>query len=265
MANNLGDLIKQIDAPGIIRNKNLVTEPGRAARKNGAISSAEQTVAGGILFNNLALQPLLRDIATLIVTAQTTAMDAATAFMENGLQPFTTHYTEVLRQDFTVPTKYGIIVGKESSNIFTASMERTYSVQPRTAYENFQRYYGLELTYETLWNLLPYSFLADYVLSIGKSIRMMEVDKSVDLNLMTYYESQLQGSYWGKFWHVPKGNIYFGKDRLWGTPPRFLCGLRNTYYNRYRASPNYGPALPNIAKYRDKKLLNTMAILRCMF
>jgi hypothetical protein len=221
------------------------------------------------LLNNLAIQPLLSDIGNLIIAAQTTAVKARDSFISMGQEPFTAHYTEVLDQDYSVgpySTYNNVVKGYGSKVIFTASMQRTYDARPLSAFKTFMQYYGLNLTYEALWNLLPFSFLADYVLKIGKSIRAMELDPNVDLTVLTYYESVLRESQWGMFVHHPKGYITFGGDNKINTStPHFVSGLRNSHYDRYRAEPNYGPALPKFAKYRDKALLNTVALARCVF
>lgn len=237
--------------------------------KSGSIDRATGTVASGILVANFALAPLLSDIANLITSMQTTVLDAQNAFIEKGTVPHTSHYTEVFENEYQGEIPYPYILwtkGFQQKTTFTASMERTYSVKPQSAFENFVKYYGLGLTFETMWNLLPFSFLTDYIFTIGKSIRAMEnADKSVQVLPMTYYESLCYESTWGMHAHTLEGYAYINGSRVNIAEPRFVSGYRTSIYQRYPAARNYGPALPKFAKYRDKKLLNAVALLRVMF
>lgn len=233
------------------------------------IGAATNTVASGILCYNFAIAPLLSDIANLIADAQKTALDAQSQFMENGTKPHTVHYSEILKEDFTIvpwtQQFYNVSLGFGSQSIFTASMERKYNYVPRKSLAAFVQYYGLNFTWETMWQEIPFTFLADYILNIGKSIRAMETDPNVDPFLMTYYESLLMTSRWGAWVYHPNGAVCFGDKKINTSSPRFVSGYENSYYQRYPARPNYGPALPNFAKYRDRKLLNCIALARVMF
>lgn len=235
-----------------------------------ALDRTTETVADGVLMYNFAIRPLISDYLNLIADAQTTVADAQRAFIDKGTIPFTAHYTEVLdsTQSLEKPQTYWKHVsGSMQKLTFTASMERTYSVKPLSSYNAFMQYYGLGFSYETLWNLLPFSFLADYVLSIGKSIRAMERrDRNVNLSAISYYESVLNDSTWGVYAHNLNGKVFFPCGGVYSTTtPRFVSGYRSSHYQRYRAMINYGPALPNFAKYSDRKLLNSIALARVMF
>jgi hypothetical protein len=221
------------------------------------------------LFFNLAVRPLLRDIAALLLQAQTLASEAEAHYIENGQQPHTVHYSEELFYSSTLPTPLNgdvyVVVGKQSRVLFTASMERTYSVRPRGSYQRFLDYWGLNLGFEAMWNALPFSFLADYVLSIGKAIHAMETDPYTDPLQLTYYESVLRESTRGN--HT--STKYHGKCTMDGSrifdpqsTHNLTGGCRNSYYERYFVAPNFGPALPAFNNLTRTQLTNIVALLR---
>jgi len=265
IAGNLAGLVNKLRTLGFNKHKPL--SPRR--RDNfSPIGAATDTVAGGILLYNFAIRPLLSDIANLISDAQTTALQAQSDFMETGQIPHTAHYSEYLLQDygFSMPPQFTDVAYGASAEVkYTASMERTYSYRPHNAFGAFMQYYGLGFTYETLWNLLPFSFLADYLLEISKSISAMEKDPNADPFVIAYYESVLRRSTWGAHVYHPNGFICFGGAKKDLLTPRFVSGYENSYYHRYPAAPNFGPALPKFAKYSDRKLLNSVALARVMF
>lgn len=149
-----------------------------------------------------------------------------------------------------------------SGKIFTASLQRKYEYRLRRPEEGFLDYWGLRVTPEVVWNALPFSFLLDYVLQVGNSIRRMEVDQHVTLHDLLYYESLLSYSQSGTFIYNPTTRIYYkGKMKYAGTPA-FLSGAEATYYERYFAVPNFGPALPKPVKIKPGQAANVAALLR---
>lgn len=265
VAHSATKAIKHLSSSGL--SKDLL-RPKRTGQGN-PVNRATETVANGILLTNFAIRPLLSDISTLIASMQTTVLNAQNAFIDMGISPHTTHYSETLQSDYqgeAPQTYWHWTNGFQQSVKFTASMERTYSMKPQNAFNSFVQYYGLGLTFETIFNLIPFSFLTDYVFTISKSIRAMEnKSKNVDVLPLTYYESTCYDSTWGMYAYHLHGYALINGMRINTSTPRFVSGYRTSYYKRYPARPNYGPALPNIAKYRDRKLLNTIALLRVMF
>lgn len=234
-----------------------------------AASDTSLALSEGLLMTNFAIRPLLSDIAAITVNLQTLAQNASKQFLVDGLDPFTTHYTEFITHDEDVQRvsfPEHSVQGQREYVKYTCSMERTYSYRPLNAYDTFVKYWGLDLSPEALWNALPFSFLVDYILAVGKSLHQMQVDKNVDLNVRQYAESTLSEASKGEYVY-PKGNGFFTDGSHWTrtsvSPPIHVVGYKSTCYRRTLTSPNYGPALPRLKSPTTTQMLNVAALIRC--
>lgn len=161
--------------------------------------------------------------------------------------------------------------GSKYSQVWTATAEYTYGYKLRGRLEAIAKYWGLSLTAEAVWNGLPFSFLVDYIFSVGKSLKAMRVDQNLQYTLHQYCESILGVSQWGNFiapdptrtgCHVViDDTLYSSKDF---TKPLLTAGVTRSLYERRVLTPYWGPYLPSFKVPSSGQMLNMAALLRCL-
>jgi len=201
IAKNLHKLGRPFTVPGIstLRKVNRQHEaPLKDLTCADAFSGGSQSVASLWLLNAMAIQPLLKDMAAFTAAMATEYLDALDKFKEAGTKPNTRHYSEVLRDEgYRLAACAQIPTGAADYRIvnhtkFTASMEYTYNYNLSDINRAFAQYWGLTGSAEEFWNMLPFSFLLDYVLNVAKALKLAKIDKNLELLPSQYCESTLQ-------------------------------------------------------------------------
>jgi hypothetical protein len=140
-----------------------------------------------------------------------------------------------------------------------------YAYKRRSRVDFAKRYWNLNLTPEVFWNAIPFSFVLDYFVKIGKAIHFMSRDENLDMNVLEYGESVKSESSSGV--HVVPGHdnsILLINNRPSGGG--LVSGCRAIFYNRYPTEPQkLGAYAPKLNKLKDKQLFNILALIRTAF
>lgn len=202
--------------------------------------------------------------------------EAQQQFFESGSNFQKSHYSEELnRIDSRSIAKnnqgwYGS--GYLETTTFTATLRYKYDYSMRDTIDAWMKYWGFCGSFEAFWNMIPFSFLADYFVQIGNSIHAMEHDPRVTLGDYEYGESLKTTLTQGLstvsgpllFTLVLDGNVYM-KARGDRVGDRLLAGTEGTIYTRLPRTPYYGPATPRLKLPSTRQSLNICALLRCLF
>lgn len=224
------------------------------------------------LANEFALKPLIKDISAITNQLVKTADTAQEEFSNRGLEEQKSHYSEKLDEGFsgtwgTTDSTQMLFTGMYQVTYFTATLSYTYSYVPRDGWETFKRYWGLNNTYGVMWEALPFSFLADYFIKIGKAIHSMETDPNVSLKIYNYSESlmQRQTNCIGLDpTHSRVRRFYAPSTRRNVASMNFcpLSGVERSYYHRRLTLPNQGSALPRLSLPSQGQQTNMLALVR---
>lgn len=241
--------------------------------KKGTIPIGDPTaaIASGILINNLALQPMIKDLTNILNQINIIVSEAQQAFQDEGSELQKSHYSEELSRNGVLVRGTGNNAwfgdGEQNHTKFTATLRYTYDYSMRDKFLAWQKYWGLCGSFEAFWNMIPFSFLVDYIVRIGNSIHAMERDRNVNLHQYSYGES-LKTSY-------QKGRITMTDPLLHvlvlddvlvsGTKAdHVLSGLDGSIYWRVPTDPYKGPATPRFHFPNGRQFLNMAALLRCL-
>lgn len=235
-------------------------------------------LAGLWLTNALMIQPLLRDIETVVAQIHDLVLIKQYEFELQGEETQKSHWTAELDRSYAETYswnnwEHGRSYGKLDTTIFTATLEYQYRYKTRKLLDAFKSYWGLGLTYEAMWNAVPFTFLLDYFAGIGTSIHNMRHDPNVDLRYTQYCESLKVTRATGYYLVTsPTATMYDTPSyaALDGSPvielgaevrPETLAaGTRASIYKRIVTRPNKGAALP-ILKLPTSNQWTTMAAL----
>jgi hypothetical protein len=248
------------------------------ARRHWSSNTAKKTIRSGTrlaaearLTNEYAIKPLIKDIVTLHIQLKETVSELQKQFAAEGLAGNTRHYSEDFIHTETLGSSvysYPVASGYKYSTKFTANMRYTYQYETRTFIDAIVKYYGLGLSFEAIWNGIPFSFLADYLINIGKTISIMEHDPNVLLKCGEYTESLLTAREYGSFlvpgrYNTLEAPIVDGFIRS-KTKSCLVAGSSASLYTRQRTTPYYGPVSPRLRKPSSGQMLNVAALVRCI-
>jgi len=233
-------------------------------------------VASLHLANEFALKPLISDCLAILSQLVQCARDAQTQFENSSFLTQKSHYSEsvVINNQLTPGTynNWYIETGESEKAVFTATLEYHFKYTMRSQFDTFLKYWGLSGSFEAYWNAVPFSFLVDYFVKIGKSIHAMEIDKNVNLIPHQYCESILHTKEAGYFLAPARtGNVYWNHatyvvDGIWSRPSverQLVSGRNVSNYTRRPTVPNKGVALPRVAVPSWAQQKNMLALLRC--
>jgi hypothetical protein len=259
--------------------KAAISRADRAVRNGSATrravitaSAATRLASEAILIKHFAIDPTVKDLLGLHGQLQNLVNDVQHRFREQGTNANRRHYSEridesestTISKDPNAWYKKGTVYQDD----FTATMEFTYDYKLRDNFSALERYYGLELNAEVVWNAIPFSFLVDYFCKIGDAIGNMTTDPNVMLEMSQYCESRLISKKHGMMWN---GSV--GRKSSWcaivnGAPPvdnQVISGYAGTLYERRVVPPRKGMALPRLKLPSVKQALNIVALARCMW
>lgn len=246
--------------------------------KYGKIKSFDPTlsVSGATLAYNLMLAPLLRDFANIHDAFQQSVKEAQEAFQKLGLSDQSSHYreVEVFEDTRTQPSSgdyFWLRNGVYYRTEFNATLQYKYDYKMRNSFDAFCKYWGLSGSYEAMWNMMPFSFLVDYVVKIGKAIRAAERDMNVHVNPVWYGESiktiHARGSFFANHDRFPflvyNGNVLTSADNF---NDKQICGSTGLAYWRYPSTPFKGVVFPKFARgLTNTQLANVLSLSRLAF
>lgn len=227
-------------------------------------------LASVYLQNEFGIKPLIRDLATIIGQLGERVQAAQEEFLalgrtEDGL---TSHYSETLASsnNFQIGTKNNYIFGygTETKTRFTATLRYNYDYKLRSDFDAFMKYWGLSGSAEAVWEAIPFSFLIDYFIKIGKAIHAMEVDPNVKLFDIKYCESLKTTKTDGTHLRPDSRVITYYIDGH-KTSGGLVAGYRGTTYYRYPTVPNKGLYVPKLSSsVTNKQATNIAAVLRTL-
>lgn len=222
------------------------------------------------LMKEFGIDPLLKDLSDIMSQICEKVKEVQDAFKDKGEHENVRHYTEDLyiSEEMSTPAATGLTVtGTRVKTTFNATMSYYYDYKTRDLSQAFLKYWGLSGSAEALWNMIPFSFLVDYFIGIGKALHTMEVDPNVRLRDYLYCESLKTTANAGVY--LKKGSriasAIFCVDGELSSEGALVTGYEVTRYDRYPTIPNKGVALPRLNNLSDRQLLNMGALLRSFF
>lgn len=244
------------------------------ASVGGTLYDATGVLAQGWLAKTMMVDPTLSDVASIIDLLGKTVDEAQEEFSKRGLDAQKSHYTEVLDQQISGAysgVHYEYFFGSIAQATFTATLEYAYSYTMRGGMDKFRAYWGMDLTAEAVWNMIPLSFIADYFLKIGDALHFAALDPNVVLKQLQYCESIL--SYSTVCQGIDKAQPAVdslvcyptnrgGKFRPEGHEIIPVTGYESSYYRRRVCSPNKGMALPRLTTPKSRQVYNLAALVR---
>lgn len=244
-------------------------------RVTSAVSSTSPTLlaAEAWLLNAFAIQPLLKDISSMLSQATLAAHDAQQAFKDASDSKQSSHYSEhIVHEDSGVTNtknNYWKRSGVFRKTTYTATCKYTYDYTMRPRKDAFMRYWGLSGSLETLWNATPWSFLVDYVYTVGKSIHAMERDPNVNWHVKSWLDTTKYKHAYGVYVNGDSRAKVFVIDGEYFTPSRahgmLLTGVEGSIYSRKVSQPMVGIAAPRLRGPSVGQWLNVAALARCFF
>mgnify|MGYP001079030701 CR=1 FL=1 len=222
------------------------------------------------LMKEFGIDPLLKDLSDIMSQISEKVMEAQNAFKDKGEHENVRHYSEDLYFSENMSAPSGVsttVTGTRVKTVFNATLLYYYDYKMRNFSQAFLKYWGLCGSAEALWNMIPFSFIVDYFIEIGKALHAMEVDSNVRLRDYLYCESLKTTATAGI--HLKKGpdysSIVYCVDGAPSGEGALVTGYEVTRYDRYPTIPNKGIALPRLNNVSDRQLLNMGALLRSFF
>jgi len=227
-----------------------------------------------LLADTLALKPLIKDIYSVLEKLQYTAMQAQSMFALSGLDDQSNHYSETSVFSDTRQVPYGDYVwmtnGDYYSAKFTATMHYTFTYNLQPLFSAAERYWGLNMSFEAIWNATPFSFLLDYIIKIGDGLHAMERDPNVNDFLIKSYGESIKVSYKrGQFWRYDArllaaicNGVRLNLDNSINSI--LMAGYESKIYYRYPSTPYKGLYVPRLKIPSAIQKLNVLALARLL-
>ena len=243
------------------------------------LSTPTKRLAEGHLINAFAIQPLISDLTAIFQQLHQMVDDAQAKFKESGAgttRRWSKKLDPVANLTALSPQNgYKEHIGSSRASTFTAVAKMKYKYTPRSKFDAFCTYWGLVPTAEAVWNALPFSFLVDYFISVGKSLNRMRTDPNLsDYSINEYSESLLTSYTNGRYLSIAEvteiGNVNMGlviEEKYYLDPhaPVLIDGWEVSHYTRWLdAKPYCGPALPKLLAPKTSQWINMAALARCM-
>lgn len=248
--------------------KDWLTQPGAIVRDVTSFAANAQLTWA------LAIMPTIQDTMAIHAEAQKDVYDLAKQFKEFGEEGARSHYSEAETLLCTV------IPGSKNDQYFgtgknveirrTATMVSYYQVLWQRIEDRYPKWWGLEIGADEVWNMLPLSFVLDYIFTIGKSLEYMDRDDSVEVHRYEYCESTKVLATLGRHYiHNARTNalVIDGQyivPRQTGTRRLLVTGTMGSYYKRVVKEPYRGPALPKFKAPSAGQAVNLLALARCL-
>jgi hypothetical protein len=240
------------------------------------LNSITRLIAELHLTKEMAIDPLVADTIIILEEARTIIDQVQEQFQVRGKSAQRSYYSEELEQLDNLVYKNDNDYWRPSGNFsdvhFNATLEYSYSYKMRNEHDAIRRHYGLDVTGNSIWNAIPFSFLVDYFFNVDAAIRNMAKDPNVDLNVIQYCESLDNVTQEGYFvvndarmhdFYCPDYNIK--SVSTIGSRPLVLSGCKVSHYRRRVTLPNKGTALPRLTLPSKGQVRNILALTRVLW
>lgn len=264
--------IQKSSNQGVLKTLKKVGSSVRATPLSAVPSILSKVAASAVLTWNLAVKPTIQDAMTIHATAQQDIYKLAKEFNELGEEGARSHYSERenVGRTMTRRTNYDTFIADGS----TVDYKRTATAifYQRLLWEKLEnaypRWWGLEIGADEVWNMLPLSFVLDYIFTVGKSLEFMDRDDRVEAHVVQYCESikivASMGTYVIHDSLVPALAIDGVVQPINGNgKPLLVSGTQASVYRRKVMDPYNGPALPRIKVPSASQGINMLALARC--
>jgi len=242
----------------------------RKAREGKIDLLSTRTLAELHLTNEYAIQPLIKDLHDITSQLYVKVKEAEEKFQRDGDEGYVSHWGQYLAiKDEMSPMTYKYTwrrSGAFTSTYFNATMDYKYKYTCRSFLDAFAHFWGLNVTYKRLWDAVPFSFLADYVSNLGRSIDAAERDHNVLLTVSQYCESLRTTYAVGTFIDPARtalGLVVNGKYYPTSEFYQLVAGDQGTHYRREVCAPNKGTVGLRIKMPKTRHQYNMLALLRC--
>jgi hypothetical protein len=237
----------------------------------GTLADITRVAAEARLVNEFAIKPTLSDLANIFHLLAETITMAQSEFAARGALHQLSHYSEP--EAPVTSGSYGTryytprFLGVVAESQFTATMQYSYKYELRKGWDLLKVGLGLQFTAEAIWNMIPFSFLVDYVYKVGQAFRDMRVDPNVQMRLLQYCESIKQSRSIGYHYDTSNSNLlaFYCPTNKFGISHIPVTGYGWSLYRRRLVAPNKGAALPRYKTASNRQLLNLAALVRCFF
>lgn len=229
--------------------------------------------ASAVLTWNLAVKPTIQDCMAWHAAAQTDVWKYLSDKKQMGEEGERSHFSEreTLYSELTAGTlnNYTYATGKHISLTRTATMISKYRLLWQRFEDIYPKWWGLELGADEVWNMLPLSFVLDYIWTIGKSLEYMDREDNILVLGEDYCESVKVeaglGYYIIQSYRTPQ-LVIDGRyiQRVSKDKPHLVSGTSGKYYERKIKEPYKGPALPKLKLPSPKQAVNLLALARCL-
>lgn len=229
-----------------------------------------RAISDGVLTWNFGVAPLLSDLTQIWASLQQVIADAQAAFKLQGQEPNTYHYSEPLAEQSSLSygtgNSYYKAYGLRYRTVFTATMEFGYEYKMRGKTDAFMQYWGLHGSWETFFNMVPFSFILDYFLGISKALHFMNKDKNVTMHMLRYMESlKTKKSNGVHILNISKGLGTVIIDGGGLDASDIVSGYESTLYSRRLTRPLKGMYVPKTKAPSDKQKLNLLCLAVSLF
>lgn len=237
-----------------------------------ALSGLTQSAAESWLAIQLAIMPTLSDAHNILNAMSVNIDQAQQNFAQKGIDGNTRNYRETLYEyDTRVPGTYNAAYkssGTRETVTFNAAMHYGYQYSLRDHVKAYEKYLGLHSKLSTYWEWIPFSFVVDYFLKIGKALKAMERDPNVsNLNVFNYSESLLSKSQTGS-WIDSAHNLVsraIVNGRIQEEPGLTqVAGSTSSLYTRVVTEPSKGLYVPRVALPSSKQSSICLALVRVL-
>jgi hypothetical protein len=134
-----------------------------------------KTAAELHLSYSFGIKPMVSDISSL-VGSLFNIDDIVDEFIKEGKEPQSYHYREDLWRTTQRTNTYWGHWTKETEGLYAATCRMRYLYVKPEFLTASRIVLGLRLTPENIWNAIPWSFVIDWVLGIGKCLRQFDED-----------------------------------------------------------------------------------------
>jgi hypothetical protein len=142
------------------------------------------------LTKQFAVEPLIRDLKT-IVELHAEMNDRLRKFNHQGSERNVHHSSKVLSEVNTVSPTHDSYYRtyRRTRATFRAQAELQYSQWFDGYWDYFAATYGMNVTLETIWDAIPWSFVVDYFMSVGGFLEAIGKSRPTHVHISQYSET----------------------------------------------------------------------------
>jgi hypothetical protein len=235
------------------------------------LSDLTQVAATERLVEQFAIRPLISDLTAIFTTLAVTIERAQANFANRGNLSQLSHYSE--NGQTTQTGSYGTLAsapffdGMYTASTFTATMQYRYKYDLRRGWDLLSHGLGLDFNAEVLWNMIPFSFLVDYIYKVGHALHAVRLDPNTDVQMLQYSESILNSTSSGIMADLSVDallGLHCPCSRTIGVMVP-LTGYTATHYVRRLVNPHKAMYTPCTKPASKGQLWNLAALIRCFF